>query len=70
MLAGDTASVPLVACGPLQPPVAVHEVAFVEDQLTVEMLPAARLAGLADNATVGAGVGVDEELPEEAPAAG
>ena len=54
MLVGDTARVPLVAFVPVQPPAAVHEVALVEDQVTVEMLPEVMLVGLAENATVGA----------------
>jgi hypothetical protein len=61
VLAGDTARVPLVAFVPVQPPEAVHEVALVEDQVTIETLPEVTLAGLAENDTVGgtAGVGVD-----------
>ena len=47
---------PLVAFVPVQPPAAVHEVALVEDQVTVEILPEAMLVGFAENATVGAGV--------------
>jgi hypothetical protein len=50
---GDTARVPLVAFVPVQPPLAVHEIALVEDQVTVEILPEMMLVGLADNATVG-----------------
>jgi len=46
---------PLVAWLPDQPPEAVHEVAFVVDQLKVELLPLAMVLGLADKATVGAG---------------
>ena len=56
MLVGDTARVPLVAFVPLQPPAAVHEVALVEDQVTVEILPDVMLVGLAENVTVGTGV--------------
>ena len=59
VLVGDTARVPLGASVPVQPPPAVHEVALVEDQVTVEMLPEVMLVGLAENATV-AGV-----VPEE-----
>jgi hypothetical protein len=59
VLAGDVASVPLVGLVPVQPPPAVHEVALVEDQVTVEMLPEVMLVGLAENATVGS-VGPDE----------
>ena len=54
---GDTARVPLVAFVPVQPPPPVHEVALVEDQVTVEILPELMLVGLADNATVGLGYG-------------
>jgi hypothetical protein len=49
--------VPLGAFAPVQPPPAVHEVALVEDQFMVDTLPDAMLVGLAENATVGAGVG-------------
>jgi hypothetical protein len=55
VLVGDTARVPLVAFAPLQPPPAWHEVALVEDQVTVEILPEVMLVGLAENATVGGG---------------
>jgi hypothetical protein len=37
-------------------PPAVHEVAFVEDQVRVELPPLATVLGLALNVTVGAGV--------------
>jgi len=57
VLVGDTARVPLVAFVPVQPPEAVHEVTLVEDQVTVEILPEVMLVGLAENATVGGGVG-------------
>jgi len=57
VLVGDTARVPLVAFVPVQPPAAVHEVALVEDQVTVEILPEVMLVGLAENATVGGAVG-------------
>jgi hypothetical protein len=53
VLVGDTARVPLVAFVPVQPPPAVHEVALVEDQVTVEILLELMLSGLAENATVG-----------------
>ena len=42
---------------PDQPPEAVQEVAFVVDQLKVELLPLAMELGLAARLTVGAGVG-------------
>jgi hypothetical protein len=53
VLVGDTTRVPLVAFVPVQLPEAVHEVALVEDQVTVEILPAVMLVGLAESATVG-----------------
>lgn len=48
-------TVPPVACVPLQPAEAVHEVALVVLQVSVEALPVATLVGLAVNVTVGAG---------------
>ena len=51
--AGDTASAPLVAFVPVQPPLAAHANALVEDQVTVEVLPELMLAGLAEIVTVG-----------------
>jgi hypothetical protein len=53
VLVGDAARVPLVGFVPLHPPEAVHEVALVEDQVTVEILPDVMLAGLAEIVTVG-----------------
>jgi len=53
VLVGDTARVPRVAFLPVQLPEAVHEVALVEDQVTIEILPEVMLVGLAENATVG-----------------
>ena len=64
MLVGDAAKAPLVALVPLHPPAAVHEVASVEDQVTVELLPDVTLVGLAEIATVGGGVGVGVGLTE------
>jgi hypothetical protein len=46
---------PLVAWVPDQPPEAVQEVAFVADQLKVELLPLTMELGLAARLTVGAG---------------
>ena len=63
MLVGDTARVPLIAFVPVQLPEAVHEVALVEDQVTIETLPEVMLVGLAENATVGGGVSPPEFLP-------
>lgn len=48
---------PLVAWLPDQPPDAVQDVAFVDDQLKVELLPLIIELGLAARLTVGAGVG-------------
>jgi hypothetical protein len=45
--------VPLVAFLPLHPPEAVHTIALVEDQVTVEILPDVMLVGLAEIVTVG-----------------
>jgi hypothetical protein len=59
VLVGDAAKVPLVAFVPLHPPAAVHEVALVDDQVTVELLPDVMLVGLAEIVAVGdVGVGV------------
>jgi hypothetical protein len=62
VLAGDATRVPLVGFVPVHPPEAVHEVALVEDQVTVEILPDVTLAGLAEIVTVGGrgvcGIGV------------
>jgi hypothetical protein len=59
--------VPLGAFVPVQPPAAVHEVALVEDQVMVEILPDAMLVGLAENATVGSGLLLPEVPPAEVP---
>ena len=48
---------PLVALVPDQAPEAVHEVALVVDQETVELPPLVTVLGLAVKLTVGAGVG-------------
>jgi hypothetical protein len=52
---GDSVAVPLVDWLPLQEPLAVQEVALVEDQVRVELLPTVMLAWLAEIATVGFG---------------
>jgi hypothetical protein len=60
VLAGDAARIPLMAFGPLHPPEAVHAVALVEDQVTVDIFPATTLAGDAEMVTVGnCGIGVE-----------
>jgi hypothetical protein len=47
--------VPLVAFAPLQPPEAVHEVAFVELHVSVEAPPLVTVVGFAVSVTVAAG---------------
>jgi hypothetical protein len=47
--------VPLVATAPLQPPEAVHAVAFSDFQLRLDEPPLATVVGKAVNATVGVG---------------
>jgi hypothetical protein len=44
---------PLVGIEPVQPPDAVQVLAFVEDQVSVELPPRATLPGLALNDTLG-----------------
>ena len=46
---------PLVALLPDHPPEAVHAVALVADQVSVELAPLATVLGLADKVTTGAG---------------
>jgi hypothetical protein len=50
--------VPLAANVPLQPPEAVHEVALVEFQVSVEAPPLGTFVGFAVNVAVGAGLAV------------
>jgi hypothetical protein len=52
---GDTAMLPFVGCVPI-PLSIVTLVAFVVDQVSVELCPALMLVGLAEKLTVGAGV--------------
>ena len=47
--------VPLVATAPLQPPDALHAVAFTEVQVNVDIPPPATVVGDAVSVTVGAG---------------
>jgi hypothetical protein len=49
---------PLVVFVPVQPPKAVQEVAFVEDQVSVELPPEVTDVGLAERVTVGAALAV------------
>jgi hypothetical protein len=51
-------AVPEVDCEPDQPPLATQLVAFAEDQVSVEALPALTVDGFALMLTVGAGAGV------------
>ena len=51
--AGETLCVPLVAFEPLQPPLAVQEVVFVLDQVSVDEPLGAIIAGLAERVAVG-----------------
>jgi hypothetical protein len=63
---GETPSVPLVASAPVQPPEAVHEVAFVLDQVSVELAPEAIVVGFAVKVTVGAAIPVTVTVAEDA----
>jgi hypothetical protein len=54
-LSAPVDALPLVAMGPIQPPVAVHEVALVLLQVSVALAPPVRLLGLAESITVGEG---------------
>jgi hypothetical protein len=47
---------PAVASVPLQPPEALHAVAFVDDQVNVEVAPLFTVVGFAAKVTAGAGV--------------
>ncbi len=54
---------PLVALAPDHAPEAVHEVALVDDHVSVELAPLATVLGLAVSLTVGAG-GVTETVTD------
>ncbi len=60
---------PLVFCTPLQPPLAVHEVAFDEFHVSIEAVPLAIEPGMAERDAVGTGGGggADEYPPPHAP---
>ncbi len=62
MVAGVTASEPLVASLPLHEPLAVQAVALLLDQVRVAVEPAARVVGLTASDTVGGGVGASDTL--------
>lgn len=49
-------SLPEVARGPAHPPLAVHAVALVVDQLSMDVLPLVTCVGVADSAIVGGGM--------------
>jgi hypothetical protein len=57
---------PFAAWAPLQPPVAVQEVAFVEPQVNIEALPLAIETGMAARDAVGTRGVVDEPPPHAA----
>jgi hypothetical protein len=68
---GVTVWLPLEPCVPVHAPLALHEVAFVDDHCRVAFAPATTDVGLTEIVTVGAGVGVgvgagDEEPPPQA----
>jgi hypothetical protein len=50
---GETLCVPLVASVPVQPPLAMQEVAFVLDHINIKLLPEAMFVGLAVSVAVG-----------------
>jgi hypothetical protein len=47
---------PVAPLAPDQAPDAIHDVAWVADQVSMELLPLATVLGLAEKLTVGAGV--------------
>ena len=53
--AGVTLCVPLLACAPLQPLLAVQLVALLDDQLSVALWPSVIEVGVAEMFTVGGG---------------
>ena len=61
---GDSDAVPEVDWVPLQEPLAVHDVAFVEDHVSTADPPTMRLVGAMEMVTVGAGLlGLPHPLP-------
>jgi hypothetical protein len=62
VLVGLTLFVPLMASVPVQPPLAVQEVAFVLDHVNIELLPDAIVVGFADRVTVGIGATITVAL--------
>jgi len=61
---GVTVTLPFDACVPLQAPLAVHEVALVEDQLNLALCPTVIEVGLTDNVTVGAAAALTVSTPD------
>jgi len=55
LVSAPVLAVPEVGCEPLHAPLAVHELASVEDQLRLELPPLGTLAGVAVTVSVGAG---------------
>jgi hypothetical protein len=55
-VSADVVALPAVPCVPLQPPEALHEVAFVDDHVRAEVAPLLIVLGLAAKVTVGAGL--------------
>jgi hypothetical protein len=53
---GEPERLPLADFDPVQAPLALHEVAFVDDQVSVEDSPLLMVEGFAEIETVGAGV--------------
>jgi hypothetical protein len=54
LLDGVSVALPLLACVPLHAPLAVHEVAFVDDHVSVALPPTLMVVGAIDTVTVGA----------------
>jgi hypothetical protein len=64
---GVTDSLPLVDSEPDQLPLPVHDVALVEDQVSVELAPSVIEVGLNEMLTVGAGAGLTVRVAELLP---
>jgi hypothetical protein len=64
---GDMAAEPPVDSVPDHPLEAVHELAFVLDQVKVDCCPAVMLVGFAESVTVGAGFGGGVTTPPPLP---
>jgi hypothetical protein len=63
VLRAEVATEPLIGFVPLQPPEAVHDVALVEDQVSVDLAPLAIVLGFAVRVTAG-GVWVTETVAD------